>query len=174
LSYAKKLGKKFSLEEFTAMLLLSVNNIDNDLEANPTFSTFYPKNMGSGRVDALKMLLNVEGTPCVSIQRGSLVQIDLQPYLGDGDLDLKILDNLDTASIISEEDKARIGVSSGPRIYGGKLIITCDKIGHATINVSCIVGGDKAGADDSMGGRVTTKRLAIIVRDSHAANGGWM
>jgi hypothetical protein len=25
-----------------------------------------------------------------------------------------------------------------------------------------------------MGGRVSTKRLAIIVRDGHTTNGGWM
>lgn len=174
LAYAKKLGKKFSLEEFTAMLLLSVNDIDAELKANPTFSSFYPGNMGSGRIDALRMLMNVEGIPCVSVPRGELAQISLQPYFADGKLDIEILDNLNSPTIISDEEKTKLGVTNGPRIYGGKLIITCEKTGHAIINVSCIVGGKVAGSDDSMGGRVTTKRLAIIVRESHAANGGWM
>ena len=30
------------------------------------------------------------------------------------------------------------------------------------------------GSDNETGGRVTTKRIALIVRDSYAANGGWM
>lgn len=156
------------------MLLLSVNDIDAELKANPTFSSFYPGNMGSGRIDALRMLMNVEGIPCVSVPRGELAQISLQPYFADGKLDIEILDNLNSPTIISDEEKTKLGVTNGPRIYGGKLIITCEKTGHAIINVSCIVGGKVAGSDDSMGGRVTTKRLAIIVRESHAANGGWM
>ena len=177
LAYAKKLGKKFSLEEFTAMLLLSTNNIDNTMAnyENDLYSTVYTGKMGSGSIDALRMIMNVEGTPCVNVPKGQLAMIDLRPYLGDGTLDITIVNNTtDSSLLISDEDKERLGITNGPRINNGKLIITCEKTGHAIINVSCIVGGKVAGSDDSMGGRVTTKRLAIIVRESHAANGGWM
>ena len=177
LSYAKKLGKKFTLEEFTAMLLLSTNNIDNTManNANEIFSSVYTGKMGSGSIDALRMIMNVEGIPCVNVPREQLAMIDLRPYFADGTLDITIVNNTtDSSAIMSNEDKERLGVTNGPRINNGKLIITCEKSGHAIINVSCVVGGKVAGSDDSMGGRVTTKRLAIIVRDSHAANGGWM
>lgn len=173
LSYAKKLGKKFSLEEFTAMLLLSVDNIDNDLKANPIFSSAYPGKMGSGRIDALRMLMNVEGTPCVYVTKGKLCRVNLKPYIGDSTIDIEIRDNMDSSTIISSEDKAKLDITNGPRISGNELILTCNKTGHGFINVSCIVGG-KAGNDDTMGGRFTTKKIAIVVRDGHTANGGWM
>jgi hypothetical protein len=134
----------------------------------------YGGKMGTGNIDALRMLMNVEGVPCVAVTKGSLNMIDLRPYLGDGTLDIVIHDNLDSSTIMSNEDKAKLGVSNGPRISSNKLLITCDKAGHGFIEVSCIVGGKEAGSDDTMGGRVSTKRLAIIVRDSHATNGGWM
>ena len=174
LSYAKKLGKRFSLEEFTSMFLLSSNNFDKELEANENFSFNYPGKMGTGRIDALRMLMNVEGTPCVSVPKGQLVMVDLRPYLGDGTLDIVVRDNLDSSTIMSNEDKEKLGVTNGPRISSNKLIITCEKAGHGFIDVSCVIGGKEPGSDDKMGGRVSTKRVAVIVRGGHSANGGWM
>ena len=174
LSYAKKLGKHFSLEEFTSMFLLSTNNIEPILATNADMAFKYSGKMGTGSIDALRMLMNVEGTPCVAVTRGSLNMIDLRPYLGDGTLDIVVRDNLDSSTIMSDADKAKLGVSNGPRISSNKLIITCDKAGHGFIEVSCVIGSKEPGSDDTMGGRVSTKRLAIIVRDSHATNGGWM
>ena len=174
LSHAKKLGKSFSLEEFTSMLLLSTNNIDNYMATNDEIAFKYTGKMGTGSIDALRMIMNVEGTPCVEVPKGQLAMIDLRPYLGDGTHDIVIYDNLDSSTIMSDEDKAKLGASNGPRISSNKLIITCDNAGHGYIKVSCVLGEKEAGSDDKMGGRVSTKRLAIIVRDSHTTNGGWM
>ena len=174
LSYAKQLGKHFSLEEFTSMFLLSTDNIDNYIATNEEVAAKYYGKMGTGSIDALRMLMNVEGTPCISVTKGSLNMIDLRPYLGDGTLDIVVRDNLDSSTIMSNEDKEKLGVTNGPRISSNKLIITCEKAGHGYINVSCVIGGKEPGSDDNMGGRVSTKRLAIIVRNSHATNGGWM
>ena len=174
LSHAKKLGKKFSLEEFTSMLLLSTDNIDARMANYPEISLLYTGKMGTGSINALRMLMNVEGTPCVEVPKGALAMIDLRPYLGDGTLDIVVRDNLDSATIMSEADKAKLGVTNGPRISNNKLIITCEKTGHGYIDVSCIAGGKEAGYDEGMGGRVSTKRLAVIVRDGHSTNGGWM
>ena len=174
LAYAKKLGKHFSLEEFTSMFLLSTNNIDTYIATNDDVAYKYAGKMGTGSIDALRMLMNVEGTPCVSVKKGQLVMIDLRPYFGDGSLDITVRDNLDSSTIMSNEDKEKLGVTNGPRISANKLIITCEKAGHGYINVSCVIGGKEPGSDDKMGGRVSTKRLAIIVRDSHTTNGGWM
>ena len=174
LSYAKKLGKHFSLEEFTSMLLLSTNNIEPILATNAEMEFKYSGKMGTGSIDALRMLMNVEGVPCVAVTKGSLNMIDLRPYLGDGSLDITVRDNLDSSTIMSDADKAKLGVTNGPRISSNKLIITCEQAGHGYINVTCVIGSKEPGSDDKMGGRVSTKRLAIIVRDSHTTNGGWM
>ena len=174
LSYAKKLGKHFSLEEYTSMFLLSSNNIDTYMAAYEEVAAKYTGKMGTGNIDALRMLMNVEGTPCVAVKKGQLVMIDLRPYLGDGSLDITIRDNLDSSTIMSDADKAKLGVTNGPRISSNKLIITCEQAGHGYISVSCVIGSKEPGSDDKMGGRVSTKRLAVIVRDSHTTNGGWM
>ena len=174
LAYAKKLGKHFSLEEFTSMLLLSTNNIEPILATNAEMEFKYSGKMGTGSIDALRMLMNVEGVPCVAVTKGSLNMIDLRPYLGDGTLDITVRDNLDSSTIMSDADKAKLGVTNGPRISSNKLIITCEQAGHGYINVTCVIGSKEPGSDDKMGGRVSTKRLAIIVRDSHTTNGGWM
>ena len=174
LSYAKKLGKSFSLEEFTSMFLLSTNNIDSYMATNDEVTFKYGGKMGTGHIDALRMLMNVEGTPCVSVSKGSLNMIDLRPYLGDGTLDIIVRDNLESSTIMSDADKTKLGVTNGPRISSNKLIITCEKAGHGYIDVTCVIGGKEPGSDDNMGGRVSTKRLAIIVRDGHSTNGGWM
>jgi hypothetical protein len=130
--------------------------------------------MGSGRIDALKMLMNVEGTPCISIKKGEFSRIDLSDYIGDSSLDIKYKDNLNSSTIMSREDMDKLGVTNEPRISGGKLIVTCNKTGHGFINVECIIGGSEAGSDNTMGGRATTKKIALIVRDGHTTNGGWM
>ena len=83
LSYARKIGKKFSREEFTALLLTSVNAID-DLNKNfkEGYSKFYYENgkkvlvdmgpyrgmMGTGVIDAWKLLMNIEGTPTMQVR----------------------------------------------------------------------------------------------------------
>lgn len=179
LSYAKTLGKKFSLKEFTSMLLLSVNDIDTDLKTslNERFSSFYQGNMGSGRVDAFKMLMNVEGTPCISIAKGEYAKIELAPYLTDGATNITIGENENTDAtnpVMSKEDIEKLGVISGPIIKGGKLSILCDKIGVGFVYVPIVVGDKNAGSDDKMGGLASTKKVAIIVRESHTANGGWL
>lgn len=156
------------------MLLLSTDNIDARMANYPEISSLYTGKMGTGSINALRMLMNVEGTPCVEVPKGALAMIDLRPYLGDGTLDIVVRDNLDSATIMSEADKAKLGVTNGPRISNSKLIITCEKTGHGYIDVSYIAGGKEAGYDDGMGGRVSTKRLAVIVRDGHSTNGGWM
>lgn len=175
LSHAKKLGKKFSLEEFTSMLILSTDDINSHMATDENIAFKYTNKMGTGSINALRMIMNVEGVPCVNIPKGQLAMIDLKPYLIDQGRDITIIDNdKDSSLIISNEDKEKLGVTNGPRIFNGKLIITCEKAGHALINVSCVLGDKEAGSDDKMGGRASVKQLAIIVRDGHTTNGGWM
>ena len=76
LSYAKKLGKKFTREELTSLLLTSVNDIDRYMASGSQ----YKNKMGTGAVDAWKFLMAIEGTPWVMAEVGQKVKIDLSKY----------------------------------------------------------------------------------------------
>lgn len=169
LSYAQQLGKKFSLEEFKAMLLLSVNDINKYIASNDSYNK-YLENMGTGRVDAFKMLMNVEGITCISVPRGkSNYSIDLTPYLADGELIYKPLDMVVPADVAT-----RLGIESAPRLFGNKFLITCNNIGSGVVEISFVAGDTTAGNDSEKGGIVVTKRFALIVRDDFSDNGGWL
>lgn len=169
LSYAQQLGKKFSLEEFKAMLLLSVNDVNQYIASNDSYNK-YLENMGTGRVDAFKMLMNVEGITCISVPRGkSNYSIDLTPYLADGELIYKPLDMVVPADVAT-----RLGIESAPRLFGNKFLITCNNIGSGVVEISFVAGNTTAGNDSEKGGIVVTKRFALIVRDDFSDNGGWL
>lgn len=169
LSYAQQLGKKFSLEEFKAMLLLSVNDVNQYIASNDSYNK-YLENMGTGRVDAFKMLMNVEGITCISVPRGkSNYSIDLTPYLADGELIYKPLDMVVPADVAT-----RLGIESAPRLFGSKFLITCNNIGSGVVEISFVAGNTTAGNDSEKGGIVATKRFALIVRDDFSDNGGWL
>ena len=169
LSYAQQLGKKFSLEEFKAMLLLSVNDVNQYIASNDSYNK-YLENMGTGRVDAFKMLMNVEGITCISVPRGkSNYSIDLTPYLADGELIYKPLDMVVPADVAT-----RLGIESAPRLFGNKFLITCNNIGSGVVEISFVAGDTTAGNDSEKGGIVVTKRFALIVRDDFSDNGGWL
>ena len=83
-SYAKKLGKKFTREEMTSMLLTSVNDIDQYLKSgtkkfyDAMLKTYvdlplnqYYEKMGTGALDAWKFLMAIEGTPSYMAKVGA-------------------------------------------------------------------------------------------------------
>ena len=55
--------------------------------------------------------MNVRGITCIPIPVGSQYTLNLQPYLGGGNLDLKI-----TEISISAEDMKRLGISANQTI----------------------------------------------------------
>lgn len=105
LSYALQLGKTFTQNEFTTLLLTSVNDINQYCTGTKQYFTDkgslatldlsqYKKGMGTGYIDAYQVLMNVRGITCIPIPVGSQYTLNLQPYLGGGNLDLKITGNL--------------------------------------------------------------------------------
>lgn len=101
LSYALQLGKTFTQNEFTTLLLTSVNDINQYCTGTKQYFTDkgslatldlsqYKKGMGTGYIDAYQVLMNVRGITCIPIPVGSQYTLNLQPYLGGGNLDLKI------------------------------------------------------------------------------------
>ena len=170
LSYAKKIGRVMTSDEFMAEILLSVTDINSDL-ANYASGKYFGK-MGTGRIDAFLMMMNIAGTTCIPVQRGvKYYEIDMTPYMADGETNLTLID-----MEISDEDMKRLGMNSKPRLMSVKNVIavTCENTGSAIIKVKMVGGGDTAGSTNNVGGITITKEFALVVRDKFTDNGGWL
>lgn len=177
LSYALQLGKTFTQNEFTTLLLTSVNDINQYCTGTKQYVTDkgslatldlsqYKKGMGTGYIDAYQVLMNVRGITCIPIPVGSQYTLNLQPYLGGGNLDLKI-----TEISISAEDMNRLGISANPTIFANQIILKCTKPGSAVVRIKLLAGN---GNNSGMNGMPITKEFAFIAREVHSQNGGWL
>lgn len=174
MSYALKLGKKFTKEEFTSLLLTSVNDIDQFLGsgtkkyADGTFElSSYKGRMGTGAVDAYRFLTAIEGIPSILAQTGQKLSIDLSEYLGGtvGNFDFKVS--------IEAESKESLGINSDPVIVDGKLEVTCTKVGGGRISLSSSVGKDNS-REDGISGLDFSREISIISRPFASETGGWL
>ncbi|MBR5807349.1 MAG: S8 family serine peptidase [Alistipes sp.] len=169
LSYAKKIGKVLTRDEFKANLLLSVSDYDSFLENY--MSGKYCKMMGAGRVDAFLFMMNIEGTTCIPVPRGESYRIDMTPYLADGKTEYKFVE-----MTISDADMKRLGMKSKPRYMSttNVFLVNCEKTGSAVVEVKMIAGGEEAGTTENVGGMIISKKFVLVVRDNFAENGGWL
>ena len=179
LSYAKKLGKRFTAKEFRSMLLSATNDITPYLTSSlgieftdgSTIDLYYPDykgKLGAGYVDAYKLLLQIEGTPYATVIAGKTTSIDLSPYFGTG------IGNATFSKYeVSTEDKAAVGWSSA-YYSNGKLNVTCTKSGVATVTVTMLVGGGSKSDSSKPYPTEVTKKFVIMVRSSLASNNGWL
>ncbi len=164
LAYAKKIGKKLTADEFISKLLVSVNDQDSYL------SEKYRGKMGTGRIDAFKFLMNIEGITCIPVTRGARCIIDVNKYMGDGNTNIKLL-----KLNISSADMKSLGMSSEPQyLESNAFSVRCKNTGSAIVTVEMIAGGNTQGTANSVGGKVFTKKFALVVRDNFASNGGWL
>ena len=175
MSYALKIGKKFSKDDFISRLLTSTNDIDSYL----TGSTMklmveggkyvqvdvYPKKgkMGTGAVDAWKFLMALEGTPTAVVKTGEAVTINLADYLGES------VRNFEYKCDIDEASKASLGIDTVPSVKDGTLTITCTKTGAGKIRFTSSVGkeGEISGLD-------FFRELSVVSRTEVTENGGWL
>lgn len=171
LSYAVKLGKRFTVDEFRAMLLASVNDIDQYMTGTKSYIPWtsgdgisfggfmdlennYKHKMGNGYVDAYKMLMNVRGLPAVYIKQGTENTIDLSQYFG-GNKTLTYIAN------VSTDDKSKLGMTFS--VKGEKMTISCTNEGAAIFTVKTSIGGTQV-----------SREVAVVSRKNVAANGGWL
>ena len=172
LAYAKKLGKKFTREQFTSMLLTSVNDIDQFCNGTKMYGYTtieldqYKGNMGTGAVDAWKFLMAIEGTPTKIVKVGEKALVDLSDCLGGSSQTMTYTIEMDKAS------KDALGVTADPVIKDGKLEITCSKLGAGKIKFTSSVGKDTA-MEGGIGEMVFSREISIVSRPYAAANGGW-
>ena len=174
MSYALKLGKHFSREEFISKLLTSVNDIDQFMTEGKTklygegsFNvSSYKGKMGTGAVDAWQFLMALEGTPYRLVKVGEKTSIDLSDYLNG------TAANFDFTLFMDSTSKEELGIESDPVFKNGKLEITCSKVGLGKITLSSSVGKDNS-REDGIGGLEFQRTIYIASRPFVSKNGGW-
>lgn len=176
ISYAKKLGKTFTREELTSLLLTSVNDIDQYCSGTKNYYDLgsyswttlqldkYKGKMGTGSVDAWKFLMAIEGTPTILTQAGKKMSIDINRYCN----------GHDTYTVsVDEASRASLGLVSDPVVRNGKLEIECTKTGSGKITLSGAVGKDTE-TEGGIGDMTYSRILSIASRPFATANGGWL
>lgn len=177
LSYAKKLGKKFTRAELTSLLLTSVTDIDqfNTGKSHVFFPPFsqqgttidmnrFKGQMGTGAVDAWKFLMAIEGTPTILTQAGKKMSIDISSYCNPHD---------DYRIVVDDATKNALGLESDPVVRNGKLEIECTKVGSGKIMLNGKVGKDPE-KEDGIGDMSYSRTLSVASRPFATNNGGWL
>lgn len=177
LSYAKKLGKRYTAKEFRSMLLSATNDITPYLKGSITLeftdgsdlTLDYPNykgKLGGGFVDAYKLLLQVEGTPCKVVKVGEQVDVDLSLYFGEG------VDYAQFVSAeVSDDNSAELTIGS---YADGKFSLKADKVGNATVTVTMLVGGGSLSDNKKPYPTEVVRKFVVISKENVTSNGGWL
>lgn len=180
LSYAKKLGKRFTREELTSMLLTSTDDLEQYLKGTKRYYDLsshqwtdiqlsqYKGKLGTGAVNAWKFLMAIEGTPSVMIPANAKANIDLDDYFGEG-----VAARLDVRFSIDAESRRALGIEVEPVIRNGKLEIKCTKVGAGKITLTSAVGKDTE-MEDGIGEMEFSREISIVSRPFATENGGWL
>ena len=179
LSYAKKLGKRYTAKEFRSLLLSATNDVTPYLVGGMTLQFTdgssldinypdYKGMLGAGYVDAYKLLLQVEGTPCQVVKVGEQVDVDLATYFGTGIGDAQFYNVK-----VSDEDVAAVGLTVG-EYADGKISVKTTKVGVATINVTMLVGGGSLDNNKKPYPTEVVRKFVIISKENTQTNGGWL
>ena len=179
LSYAKKLGKRYTAKEFRSLLLSATNDVTPYLTGTLTLqytdgtshTVNYPSykgKLGAGYVDAYKLLLQVEGTPCQVVKVGEQVDVDLSTYFGEGIADAQFYNVK-----VSDEDVAAVGLTVG-EYAEGKISVKTTKVGSATINVTMLVGGGSLDNNKKPYPTEVIRKFVVISKEGVNTNGGWL
>lgn len=190
LSYAKQLGKKFTREEFKQMILASTDDIDQRI-ANTTLDGFakYYHQMGTGAIDAWRLMMHIEGTPTSTAQVGRKQWINLENLLGTSSVSLTYLDvevpqetiNALGLQKISGANDAKYPATPSGECYAyiqfGRLYVHPTKMGSGKFVVKVVGGGDHVGGGNNPpGGMELDREISLIARYADGGNGtgGWL
>ena len=164
ISYAADNGIVLTLPELKDIIVSSVSGFKFEgTKANyGTHGTMnlttYNNKMGTGLIDAYRVLMAVRGTTCIPIPLGEQVILDINNFIGDGNLQIKMLE-----SEISDEVKEKLGITDC-RFMGSKLLITCTKPGSAVVKLKYVAGGSAVGGGQITGGMEAEQEFAFVVR----------
>ena len=164
ISYAADNGIVLTLSELKDIIVSSTSGLKfegtkSNYGTNGTMNLqVYNNKMGTGLIDAYRVLMAVRGTTCIPIPLGEQAILDINYYIGDGNLQVKMLE-----SSISDEVKEKLGITDC-RFMGSKLLITCTKPGTALVTLKYIAGGNTAGGGQITGGMEAEQEFAFVVR----------
>lgn len=199
LSYAKKLGKSFDREEFKRMILASVNDIDQRIsstssktyaygQAPLTLSPYYHQ-MGTGAIDAWRLMMHIEGLPTLTSEIGKSQWIDLTSAFGTASVSLTYLSvEVPEATVQSlglqkieptntGKYPAAVDANGYAYVQFGRLYVSPTKVGSGKIKISAVGGGDHlGGGSNPPGGMALAQEVSLIARDVPGGNGtgGWL
>lgn len=180
LSYALELGRSFTLDEFKDMILTSVHDVDQyqtgtkfcyisgDAGWADVDMSAYAGKLGSGYIDAHRLLMQVEGVPCLYFTAGTDVGLPLSVHFGGGS------EKLVYTGVTAEDEAVRtLGIES-ISVEDGLLKVRCSNTGTARVQVTAIIGGSSVGGGDTMGGMEVSRDFMLVVRRKASENGGWL
>lgn len=173
ISYAKKLGKHYSVEEFKDLLLTSTIDINSRLIGNKVSKggektlllNNYKNKIGTGGIDCWQLMMKIEGTPSIITKIGEKQWVPLSNYFGLSSESLHYLK--------IEIKESSLDLAETPYIENGNLFIHPQKIGSAKLIISAIAGGNNLGGGNSIGGKEIKQEVSIISKYNVSANGGW-
>lgn len=181
LAYSKKLGKHYSAKEFKEMVLSSANDFETKLASAgkknyaPAGEGYrvplanYRKQMGTGSIDAWRLMMKIEGTPCLTAEAGEEQWLDLSGAFGTASV------NLTYQKVeYSKADAEAIGMTKEPYIKYGRLFIHPTRCGAAKFKITAVGGGEAVGGDDAIGGMEMSQTVSVVVRPFKSENGGWL
>ena len=189
ISYALDNGIKMSLPELKDIIVSSVRNLNDFMDTNfktnyDPYSTgsqinlaSYKNKMGTGLIDAERVLMAVRGTTCIPVPVGEQFTLDISKYIGDGKGSIKMLQTQIPNDVIET-----LGIE-GLKFTAGKYMMTCTKPGTALVKLKYVAGGTVVGGGQIVGGMETEQEFAIIARPGYTIDqgtltpnnpGGWL
>lgn len=189
LSYAKQLGKKFTVHEFKQLIMASTKDIDYRISnAGNDYAKYYHK-VGTGAIDAWALMMHIEGTPTLTAGIGKQQWIDLTSTFGTSSTSLTYLQlDVPEATVkamglqkISPTDTDRYPAVVDPNGYAyvqfGRLYVHPTTIGSGVFTIHMVGGGDHVGGGDNPpGGMEISQNVSLIAREANGGNGkgGWL
>lgn len=199
LSYAKKLGRTFGRDEFKQMILASVNDLDQRIGSVATKSYAYGRGdlsmapyyhrMGTGAIDAWRLMMHIEGVPTLTAQTGRQQWIDLSSVFGSASVSLSYLSVSVPEETVSSLGLQKIEATNTGKypavedgggyayVQFGRLYIHPTRLGSGKIRISAVGGGDSlGGGSNPPGGMELSQEVSLIARDADGGNGtgGWL
>jgi hypothetical protein len=164
ISYAADNGIVMTLPELKDIIVSSVTGFGTFSGTKVNYGggvinlSAYTNKMGTGLIDAYRVLMAVRGTTCIPVPLNQSVIIDIANYIGDGNSQIKML-----KSDISDEVIEKLGITDC-KFMGSKLIMTCTKPGSALVTLKYVAGGNTVGGGQITGGMEAQQEFALIVR----------
>lgn len=172
ISYAADNGIVMTLPELKDIIVSSVTCFDTMSGQKAIYGggfmnlSSYNNKMGTGLIDAYRVLMAVRGTVCIPLPVGEQVILDISPYIGDGKGTIKMLE-----TDIPEEVIEKLGIEDC-KFMGSKLLMTCTKPGSALVKLKYVAGGNAVGGGQITGGMEAEQEFAFIARPNVKVDAG--